>query len=376
MRIIFVMGNFPFRPAGGPRLVYEYANRLAARGHQVTVVHGKRLLNEPPAPSLYHRARRCGRNIRSALLTSGVFGPPHIRWQYIDPRVQMLVVPDLRACHIPDGDAVIATGWYTAEFVAIYPDSKGKKFYVVQPNYGEIREVKERAEATWTSPLHKIAVAKFLLQEGLRLGCKEGEMTYVPNGIDHNRFRLLTPVPRRPERVAMFFSYQPWKGSAEGLEALKSARKVHPDLKVVLFGPTWRRASIPSWIEYRRNVPEKELVEEIYNGSRILLFPSWYEGFGLVPAEAMACGCAVVAADNDGVREFAKHEVNALLSPPKDVEALTKNLLRLLEDDNLRIRLAEAGIETIKQFTWERSTDMLEALLKREVEGAALRPAP
>ncbi len=363
------MGSFPWRPVGGPRVVYEYANRLAARGHRVSVVHARRLLNLPPPPSFYHWMRKNGRELRSALLTSGLFGPPRIRWQHIDPRVRMLIVPDLSARYAPDGDAVIATGWYTAEAVASYSDQKGRKLYIVMPNYTEVGEVKERAEATWRAPLHKIVIAEFLFEHGLKLGCKESEMTYIPSGLDQSRFRLLKPIQPRPKRVAMFFSYQPWKGSAEGLAALEAARKVHPDLEAVLFGPTWRRAWIPRWIEYRRNVAEKELVEEIYNGSRILLFPSWYEGFGLVPAEAMACGCAAVSTDCMGVREFAEHEANALLSPPRDVDALAKNLLRLLDDDKLRVRLAEAGLEAIRPFTWERSTDLLETLLKSQVSG-------
>jgi len=65
----------------------------------------------------------------------------------------------------------------------------------------------------------------------------------------------------------------------------------------------------------------------------------------------MACGCGVVATDSGGIREYAEHEKTALLSPPRDPEALAKNLLCLLEDDNLRIQLAEAGHKHIQEFT-------------------------
>jgi glycosyltransferase involved in cell wall biosynthesis len=72
----------------------------------------------------------------------------------------------------------------------------------------------------------------------------------------------------------------------------------------------------------------------------------------------------LVSTDNGGVREYAEHEVTALLSPPKNPEALAQNIVRLLENDDLRIRIAKAGHERIQQFTWERSTDLLEQFLK------------
>ena len=63
--------------------------------------------------------------------------------------------------------------------------------------------------------------------------------------------------------------------------------------------------------------------------------------------------------DCGGNREYAEHEVTALLSPPRDPEALARNVLRLLDDDSLRQRLARAGYERIQEFTWEKSADLL-----------------
>ena len=362
MKITFVSGGCVWRPVGGPRVVYEYANRLAARGHQVTVVHPRRILNPPPAPDFYRWSRRKAAEARDLLLTSGVLGRPQVRWQPIDPRVRMLFVPDLRARYIPEGDAVFATAWHTAESVAEYPKEKGNKFYLIQ-SYETWSGPKDRVDATWRAPLHKIVVAKWLFQLGLELGCRDDEMAYVPNALDHERFRVLKDIRSRPKRVAMLFSLQRGKGCEEGFQALENARRVHPDLEAVVFGTCWRRASIPAWAEYRRDPRQHELVERIYNSSRILLFPSWYEGFPLVPVEAMACGCALVATDIGGNREFAHPNNNALLSPPRDVVALTKNLLLALEDDELRIRIAEAGVAEVQRFTWDRSTDLLEDAL-------------
>ena len=74
-------------------------------------------------------------------------------------------------------------------------------------------------------------------------------------------------------------SSEPVKGSADGLEALRIAREKFPDWKVVLFGTGRRKPWIPSWAEYYRNPPQDFIVNQIYNGSRILLSSSWSEGF-------------------------------------------------------------------------------------------------
>jgi glycosyltransferase involved in cell wall biosynthesis len=364
-----------WRPYGAPRVVYEYANRLAARGHQVTVAHANRLTHPPAARNVQHWLKDRTREARNILLAWGGLGRRRVRWHAIDPKVRMIFVPNLRPQHIPDGDAVIASQETAAEDAAQYPSAKGTKFHLVQtyPGFGGLRD---RTNQTWRIPLHKIVVARWLFQIGLDLGCRPEEMTYIPNGVDANRYRLLDSVEHRPKRVAMLYSLHQSKGSGDAIRALEAAKVVHPDLQAVIFGTYRRRKSVPSWADFRFDPPQDEIVPKIYNGSRILLFPSWREGFPLLPSEAMACGCALVATDIPGIREFAGHGKNALLSPPGDVEALTRNLLCLLDDDALRIRLARAGRETIKQFTWERSTDLLEELLKTQVAGQEATGAP
>ena len=74
----------------------------------------------------------------------------------------------------------------------------------------------------------------------------------------------------------------------------------------------------------------------------------------------MMCGAAVAATDNGGHREFAFHEKTALLSPPKDPRSLATNIIRLIRDEELRIRLAKQGNANIQQFTWDRAADAFE----------------
>jgi glycosyltransferase involved in cell wall biosynthesis len=77
----------------------------------------------------------------------------------------------------------------------------------------------------------------------------------------------------------------------------------------------------------------------------------------------MACGCALVTTDNGGSRDYAFHKKNALISPPNNSHLLAQNIIKLLKEDDLRIRLAKSGYEYVQQLTWERSTNLLERLM-------------
>ena len=361
MRITFVLPGYPWKPVGGFRVVYEYANRLVARGHEVIIVHSRRLPNwNPPPPNFYYWLRRKAGYLRNLIFK------PTVRWQPIDPRVRMLYVPEPTEKYVPDGDVIFATAWQTAEYVAEYPLTKGKKFYLVQ-DFGAYFGPKTRLEDTWRKPFKKVVISSWLYKQLLEIGVPQEDVALIPNGIDLQRFRLIEDIERRPKRVAMMYSNASYKAPEDGVKALEICKAKHKDLAAVCFGPGRRPRSLPSWIEYNSNIPEDELIKKIYNGSRIFLSSSIAEGFAMPPAEAMACGCAVVATDSGGIREYAEHEKTALLSPPRDPEALTKNLLRLLEDDDLRIQLAKAGHKRIQEFTWDRSTDLLEQFLIQHV---------
>ncbi|RPJ42656.1 MAG: glycosyltransferase [Candidatus Latescibacterota bacterium] len=161
----------------------------------------------------------------------------------------------------------------------------------------------------------------------------------------------------------MLYSPAGCKAAGDGLTALRLAREKHPDMLGTLFGAARFPQGLSPWMDYRRNLSEGPLVA-LYNETSIFLCSSKAEGFPLPPVEAMASGCAVVTTDCGGTREYAEHGVTALVSPPGDPDALATNLRLLLEDDDLREKIASAGTERIRSYDWERSTDRLEALLQ------------
>ncbi len=70
---------------------------------------------------------------------------------------------------------------------------------------------------------------------------------------------------------------------------------------------------------------------------------SWEEGFGLPGIEAICCGAALVTTDTRGSRDYAVHGTTALVSPPRDPAALTRNVISLMRDPEARLRLVAAG---------------------------------
>jgi glycosyltransferase involved in cell wall biosynthesis len=105
-------------------------------------------------------------------------------------------------------------------------------------------------------------------------------------------------------------------------------------------------------------------LNELFCQATVFVQTSVHEGFALPPLEAMATGAAVVCTDAHGNRDFCVDGVNCLM-PEADAGAVSAALARLLADPELRVRLGRAGIETAREYEWERRIDALEAFFER-----------
>ena len=105
-------------------------------------------------------------------------------------------------------------------------------------------------------------------------------------------------------------------------------------------------------IIYLGEVAEEDLVY-IYNLSDLFVFPSLYEGFGLPPLEAMACGVAVIAMKSSSLPEVIGD--GGMLIDPDEPDALMNAIEKVLEDEDLREELCKRGIERSSRFSWDRT---------------------
>lgn len=105
-------------------------------------------------------------------------------------------------------------------------------------------------------------------------------------------------------------------------------------------------------IRFLGGVPNEELVH-LYNAAKLFVFPSFYEGFGLPPLEAMACGTPVIASNVSSLPEVIGDA--GILIDPNDAEALTVAMWRVLSDENLQREMRDKGLKRAATFSWKRT---------------------
>lgn len=200
-------------------------------------------------------------------------------------------------------------------------------------------------------------------------------MSYVPNGIDCDRFRRLTPPQdRTPHQVATLYHPAVWKGARDGLAALAQARAAVPHPTAMLLGTTGP-PELPPWISYQQ-LPSPPELEALYNRCAMFLHPSHAEGWPLPPAEALPAGAALVGFANGGVSDYAYAGETALLAPAGDVGALAALVVRLCQQPDERIRLARVGSRAIRHDTGERAAPRMAPVLSVDPLGRQAATAP
>ncbi len=261
-------------------------------------------------------------------------------------------------------DRVVATSWRTAELCSqALADPPTTMSYFVQ-SYETWSGPRERVDATWRLPVTKMVIAQWLMDKAAELDASP--VVLVPNAIDTDHWRVLAPPEtREPTRVAMLWHADPVKGSDIGLAALTLAREQLPALSADVISTYAQPRGIPAWVRWHHRLAPSQLVT-LFNEAALFLSPSRMEGWALPPAEAMACGCALVATDIGGVRDYAVDGVTALLAPVDDPAALAARVMALATDAARRVSLAGAGRDLLRtQFSWETSSRKLEETLVR-----------
>ncbi len=176
-----------------------------------------------------------------------------------------------------------------------------------------------------------------------------------------NQMSSAQSSPNAVPTVGMILRKGLTKDLREGIAALEQLRARGYRFNVIGVGPQ-RPPDLPSWFHSRTADDDRDMAQ-FYRECSIFLLPSRYEGFGLPALEAMACGAAVVSTDNGGITDFARSGENMLIARVGSPESMADQVAVLLSDDVQRQRLAVAGLETAKGFSWDKAADAFERVL-------------
>jgi glycosyltransferase involved in cell wall biosynthesis len=364
MKVSFVLPSITVAPIGGYQVIVEYANSLARKGHHcmlVVPVFGC-FGDDVSLPNVAFLPRMLSNAVKAR------FGLP---WAELDPGVKVVVVPIVSSRFLPAADVTVATAWQTAKIVFTSPPRCGTPIYFIQhyETWGAVANP-GLVDDTWRLPMQKAVIANWLLDIADKFG-ERSRTVYTPNGIDRRRFRVVTPISERnPLSVGMLVHGAEWKGTQFGLEALTLARAQIPELEIRLYGALSHDFALPDGAVYFQNLTGAA-VPDYFNSLAIFLHPSLSEGWPLPPMEAMACGTAVVAADNPGVLDYSVPDETAVVVPRGSASALAAGIIALATDSPRRVALAEAALAATDTYDLEVAASRFETVMRNAVQHQA-----
>jgi glycosyltransferase involved in cell wall biosynthesis len=196
-------------------------------------------------------------------------------------------------------------------------------------------------------------------------------MSVIYNGIDPAAFDVPAAdlgLPTGTPRIGFVGRFDERKGVLDLAAAWPQVTAALPDARLVLVGTGEREADMRAlladqprvdWLGLRRDVPA------VMKAMDMIVMPSHWEGFGLVAAEAMAAGRAVIVTDVSSLPEIVRDGVDGLLVPAHEPDALADAMIRLGADATLRARMGTAGRErAVREFSIASMIDAYESLLQ------------
>lgn len=215
------------------------------------------------------------------------------------------------------------------------------------------------------------------------LDVPEGKIVIVPDAVDNKIYRpmdgdeLLRGIKKRygidKDFILYTGNHHPHKNLVSLVEAFSRLRR-RKDYQLVIAGKrdyrrkdlftTINKLGLEENIIFTDHVPEEEL-PSLYNAAKLFVFPSLYEGFGLPPLEAMACGTPVVTSNTSSLPEVVGEA--AMMINPRKIEEITEAMETILDSPGLQKELSRKGIERAKLFSWEDAAKKMLKVFKQTI---------
>lgn len=201
-------------------------------------------------------------------------------------------------------------------------------------------------------------------------------------GIEETKIRIvylgsfIEPMEARVnfsgKKILYVGTIEPRKGVDRLLKAFEIVNKEIPDVELIICGKIgWKVKELGERlskltaenknIKYLGYVSDTDLVK-LFREVDVCVYPSLYEGFGLPPLEAMACGCPVIVSNTSSLPEVVGDA--GVLVNPTDINEMALAIIRVLKDNELKLKMSLSGIERSKKFKLEEQLKYLTQILK------------
>lgn len=342
MNIGILLPKYYRKPGGGCKMVLEYANFMANKGHNVTIyVMPNSFLHKIKMPLM----------LRCAALNLYLKCSKKFPWFELNRTVKAKAIIDKNK--IATEDVVIATSVETSIFLEDL-----EKINFIQ-DFEVWKHTEHEVYKTYNNCLGNIVVSNWL--KSIVDSHTSKASFLVSNGIDTGIFKPGN-IKRKKHSIVFQYRSAEFKGCKYAIEVIRKLENIYDDLMVDVISNEENPDNLPNSCKFYHAISSKFVVE-INNTNQVFMCTTIDEGFGLPGLEAMACGCAVVSTAYTGVYEYAVDGVNALLSPVKDVDAMVNNIVKLFEEDDFREMIANNGIKTGKEKSLQKSAEEFEWIL-------------
>ncbi|MGD0641055.1 MAG: glycosyltransferase family 4 protein [Roseiarcus sp.] len=192
--------------------------------------------------------------------------------------------------------------------------------------------------------------SRFVKQSFVAEGVAADKVHIVPYGVRRAHFNPVSQPPVDRFRVLFVGSLSIEKGVRYLLEAFRDFP--HPRKELLVVGHVRTEAGpiiaslADSKVEFLGHIPNTGL-REIYSSSHVMVLPSVQDGFGMVMAEALACGCPVIASTSTGAPDLFAHGKEGFIVPIRDSRAICDCLTRFADEPDLRVRMSAAAVERV-----------------------------
>ncbi len=347
MKVAILFPSPANRPVGGYKIIYSYVEKIYHKNlnYDFTFYYPLTILG----------SSRIKKYLK--YLKYRYFNKVFYAWSTISSIHNITHTISVNIKDLKQADIIIATSVETAIFIKNNKlDQYAKVLYFIQ-HFENWNISDEEVIATYHYGFKNIVVSKWL--KDILLKKQASVSLHLPNPVDDVFVLKKNLQERIPNSIFFLYHIDKWKGSKEALEALRKLKAKHPDINVSCFSAFSRPNDFPDWINYFHQPSRGKLVD-LYNDHMMFLSSSYSEGYGLPPAEAMACGCSVVTTASGGVDDFAiPNETAIVVSSPPNPNEISNTLFNLLDDKALMNKLSENGNNKINTFSWDKNTTQL-----------------